>query len=53
MKGPTKAKIVEKGPSTEKNEEKGAYNGQTEGNIPSKIFLLHKYQKSAKGLRQP
>jgi hypothetical protein len=39
--------MIEKGPTTEKNEEKGAYNGQNEGNKPSRNFLLRKYQKSA------
>jgi hypothetical protein len=47
MKGPTKAKNDRKLPTTEKNEEKGAYKGQNEGKKPSKFFLLCKYQKSA------
>jgi hypothetical protein len=36
-----------KGPTKEKNEEKGAYEGQNERNRPSKKFLLRKYLKSA------
>jgi hypothetical protein len=39
--------MIERGPTKEKNEEKGAYEGQNEGNRPSKKFLLRKYQKSA------
>jgi hypothetical protein len=38
MKGPYEGK---------KNEEKRAYEGQNEGNRPSKTILLSKYQKSA------
>ncbi len=37
MKGP-KANMIEKGPTKEKNEEKGAYKGQNDGNRPSKNF---------------
>jgi hypothetical protein len=37
--------MIGRGPTKEKNEEKGAYEGQNEGNRPSKKFLLHKYQK--------
>jgi hypothetical protein len=48
MKGPTKAKkMIEKRPTTEISEEKGAYEGQNEKNKLSKKFLLRKYQKSA------
>ncbi len=31
-------KMLKRGPTKEKNEEKGAYKGQNEGNRPSKFF---------------
>jgi hypothetical protein len=39
--------IIEKRPTTEISEEKGAYEGQNERNKLSKKILLRKYQKSA------
>jgi hypothetical protein len=49
MKGPTKAKMIEKGPTKEKNEEKGAYKGQNKGNRPSKKFLAPQISKKCLG----
>jgi hypothetical protein len=37
-RGLQRQKMIEKGPSKEKNGEKGAYKGQNEGNRLSKIF---------------
>jgi hypothetical protein len=39
--------MIERGPTKEKNVEKGAYEGQNERNRPSKKLLLCKYQKIA------
>jgi hypothetical protein len=41
--GPTKAKKIEKRLSKDKNEEKGTYEVQNEGNKHSKKSLLRKY----------
>ncbi len=52
--GPTKAKkMVEKGPTTEKNEEKGTYEGQNEGNKPSKKNFAPQISRKCLGPTRP